>query len=143
MLSYRTCAWVRDIFCGDERAQTNRRTYIIVSHFRINIIRREGVDCGGDGRRLRAHEKVKFAFKKLVLSNLNPGGCAFPSTSILIEPQHLRQDKSRPGDIVALGMGAFLKDTAMDCVIISGLAKSCLSYQAKSSDFSLRLAKMH
>jgi hypothetical protein len=85
--------------------------------------------------RLQAHEKVELALKKLVLSNPNL------VARILIEPQHLRQDKSRPGDIVAMGMGSFLKDTAMECVIISGLAKSCLSNQAKSSDCSLRLAK--
>jgi len=97
--------------------------------------------CGGDGRRLQAHEKVKYALKILVLSNPNPGGCAFRDSSILIEHRHLRQDKSRPGDIVALGMGVFLKDTAMDYLIVSGLAKSCLSNQVRSSDFSLRLAE--
>jgi hypothetical protein len=100
---------------------------------------REGVDVTEGG--FRHIKKVKFAFKKLVLSNPNPGECGFPESSILIEPQHLHQDKSRPGDIVALGMGAFLKDTAMDCVIISSLAKSCLSHQAKCSDFSLQQAE--
>ena len=43
--------------------------------------------------------------------------------------------------MVALGKGIYLKDNATDCVIVSGLAKSCLSNQAKSYDFSLRLAE--
>jgi hypothetical protein len=77
----------------------------------------------------------------MVRSNPNPGGCAFPSASILTEPRHLRQDKSRPGDIVALGMGTFLKNIATDCVIFSGLEKSCLSNQDQSSDFSLGLVE--
>ncbi len=64
--------------------------------------------CGGDGRRLHAHDKEKFALKKLILSNPNPGGYVFPAASIVIELEHLRQDKSRPGEIVALGRGAFL-----------------------------------
>ncbi len=40
-----------------------------------------------------------------------------------------------------MGKGTYLKDTVMDCVVVSGLAKSCLSNQAQSSDFSLRLAE--
>jgi hypothetical protein len=52
--------------------------------------------CGGDGRRLQAHEVVKRALKDLVLSNSKPGGAAFPTSSVLIEPPHLRRDKSSP-----------------------------------------------
>jgi hypothetical protein len=77
----------------------------------------------------------------LVLSNPSPGGCAFPSTNILTKPLHLRQDNAHPGDVVALGKGVYVKDNAMECVIVSGLVKSCLSNKARSSDFSLRLAE--
>ncbi len=42
--------------------------------------------CGGDERRLQAHEVVKRALMDLVLSNPNPGGAAFPASSVLIEP---------------------------------------------------------
>jgi hypothetical protein len=49
--------------------------------------------CGGDGRRLQAHETVKKTMRDLVLSNANPGGAAFPASSILIEPPHLRSDR--------------------------------------------------
>jgi hypothetical protein len=80
--------------------------------------------CGGDGRRLQAHEVVKRALKDLVLSNSNPGGAAFPASSVLIEPPHLRRDKSRPGDIMALGRDVRRLDTAMDLVIAYGLTKS-------------------
>ena len=53
--------------------------------------------CGGDGRRLHAHEAVKLAImKRLVLSCLDPDGCAFSKDSILIEFPHIRQDQSRP-----------------------------------------------
>ena len=86
-------------------------------------------------------KRLYWRFKKLVLSNPYPGGGAFPSSSILTEPLHLRQDISRHGDVVALEKGIYLKDAAMDCVVVSGLAKSCLSNQANKSDFSLRLAE--
>jgi hypothetical protein len=60
----------------------------------------------GDGRRHQAHEAVKLVMQRLVLSCPDPVGCAFPKESILIdEPAHLRQDKSRPGDIYAMGTG--------------------------------------
>ena len=49
--------------------------------------------CGGSRRRLQAHELVKRALMDMVLSNPNPGGAAFPTSSILIEPPHLRRDK--------------------------------------------------
>ena len=42
---------------------------------------------------------------------------------------------------MAMGKGLHLKGSAVDCVIVSGLAKSCLSNQAISSNFSLWLAE--
>ena len=50
-------------------------------------------------------------------------------------------DKSRPGDIMALGRDVHILDTAMDLLIASGLTKSCLSSSCKSSDFVLKAAK--
>ena len=97
--------------------------------------------CGGDGRRLQAHEKIKRTMKELVLSNANPGGMAFPSSSVLIEPPHLRSDRSRPGDILALGRDVHRLDSAMDLVIASGLTKSCLTSASKSSDYVLKGAE--
>ena len=79
--------------------------------------------------------------KDLVLSNVNPGGAAFPASSILIEPPHLRSERSPPGDILALGRDVHIMDTAMDLVIASGLTKSCLSSSSRSSDFVLKGAK--
>jgi hypothetical protein len=76
-----------------------------------------------------------------VLSNPNPGGAVFLAFSILIETPHLRRDKSRPGDIMALGMDVHMLDTAMDLVIASRLTKSCLSSSCKSSDFVPKAAK--
>ena len=76
--------------------------------------------------------------KDMVLSKMNPGGAAFLVSSILIEPPHLRSDKSRPGDILALGRDVHRMDTAMDLVIASGLTKSCLSSSSKSSDFVIK-----
>ena len=37
--------------------------------------------CGGDGRRMHAHEAVQLVFKRLVISCPDPAGCAFPSAS--------------------------------------------------------------
>ena len=65
--------------------------------------------------------------KDLVVSNINPGGTAFPASSILIEPPYLRSDRSRPGDILAPGRDVHRMDTAMDMAIVSSLMKSCLS----------------
>ena len=81
--------------------------------------------CGGDGRRLHAHEAVKLAMKRLVLSCPYPVGCPFPMASILIEPPHLRQDQSGPGDIYAAGSNLHMKDTCMDelCVPTCRLCK--------------------
>ena len=90
---------------------------------------------------MQVHEVLKRALKELVLSNPNPGGVAFPASSILIEPPHLRRDKSRPGDIMALGRDVQRLDTVMDLVIASGLTKSCLTSSCKSSDFVLKAAE--
>jgi hypothetical protein len=95
----------------------------------------------GDGRRLHAPEVVKRAPRNLVLSNPNPGGSAFPASSVLIEPPRLRRDRSRHGNIMALGRDVHKLDTAMDMVIASGLTKSCLSSSCKSSDFVLKAAE--
>ena len=97
--------------------------------------------CGGDGRRLQAHEAVKRAIKDLALSNPDPGGAAFPASSILIEPPHLRSDKSHPGDTMVLGRDVHVMDTAMDMVIASGLTKSCLSSSCKSPESVLKGAE--
>ena len=97
--------------------------------------------CVGDGRRLQAHEVVKRALKDLVLSNPSHGGAAFPASSALIEPLHLRKDRSRPGDILALDRDVHRLDTAMDLVIASALQKSCSSSTHKSSDIVLKAAE--
>jgi hypothetical protein len=77
-----------------------------------------------------------------VLSCPDPVGCAFPKASSLIEPAHLRQDKSRPGDIFAMGKGLYRKDdTVMDLVVTSDLQKSCLIHTSKSSDYAIRKAE--
>jgi len=96
---------------------------------------------GGDGRRLQAHEVFKMVVKRLVLTSFSPGGCVFPAASILIEPKHLRQDRSRPGDIYAIGNGLHRKDVVMDVVITSFLKQSCLSNASKGSEYVLRTAK--
>jgi hypothetical protein len=88
---------------------------------RIFIWQRHLGRCGGDGRRHPAHEAVKLAMQRLVLSCPEPVGCAFPTESILIEPAHLSQDKSRLGDIYAMGAGLYRKDTMMDLVVTSAL----------------------
>jgi hypothetical protein len=79
--------------------------------------------------------------RDLVLSNVNPSGAAFPASSIFIESPHLRGDRSRPGDILAMGRDVHIMDTAMDMVIASGLTKSCLSSSSKSSGFVLKGAE--
>jgi hypothetical protein len=97
--------------------------------------------CGGDGKRLQAHEVVERTLRDLVLSNPNPGGVSFPGSSILIQPPHLRRDKFKPGEIMALGRDAHSLDTAMDLVIASGRTKSCLTSSCKSSDFVMKAAE--
>jgi hypothetical protein len=84
---------------------------------------------------------VKRALKDLVLSNPNLGRAVFQALSILIEPPHLRRDKSMPGDILALGMDVHMLYTAMDLVIALGLTKSCLTSSCKSSNFVLKVAE--
>jgi len=79
--------------------------------------------------------------KEIVLSNPNPGGAAFPASSVLIEPPHIRRDNLRPVDILALGRDVHRLDTAMDIVIALGLTKSCLSSSCKSSDYVLKAAE--
>jgi hypothetical protein len=94
---------------------------------------------GGDERRLQAHEVMKKLLKELVLTNsITKGGSAFPSSGILTEPPHLRSDKSRPGDIMALGRGAHRLNIAMYIVVASSITKSCLSSTSKSSDYVLK-----
>ena len=51
-------------------------------------------------------------------------------------------DKSRPGDIMALGRGVYIMESAMDIVIASGHTKSCLTSSCKSSDNVLKVAKV-
>ncbi len=75
------------------------------------------------------------------LSNASPGGAAFPASSVLTKPRHLRNDRSRPGDILALGRDVHRMDTTMDLVIASGLAKSCLPSSSRSSEFVLKGAE--
>ncbi len=52
--------------------------------------------CGGDGRRLHAHEVAKRAIRDLVLTNPSPRGAAFQASSVLTEPPHLKKVRSRP-----------------------------------------------
>ena len=82
---------------------------------------------------------VKRALRDLMLSNPSSGGATFPASSVLIEPLHLRKDRSRQRDIMALGRDVNRLNTAMDLVIASALQKSCLSSIAdKSSDIVLK-----
>ncbi len=97
--------------------------------------------CGGDDRRLHAHEVYKMAVKRMVISSPSPGGCVYPTASVLIEPQHLRQDRSRPRDIYVMGNGMHRKDVVMDVIITSALKHSCLSNASKGFDFVLRAAE--
>ena len=97
--------------------------------------------CGGDGKRLQAYEVVKRALGYLVLANPSPGGAAFPASSVLIEPLHLKRDITRPRDIMALGRDVPRLDTAMDLVIASALQKSCSTSTNKSSDIVLKAAE--
>jgi len=87
---------------------------------------------------LQAHDVFKLAVNHLVLTSLSPGGCVFPSASVLIEPRHLHQDKSRQGDVYAMGNGMHVKDTLVDIVITSALKQSCLLQSIKGSDYVIR-----
>ena len=97
--------------------------------------------CGGDGRCLQAHEIAKLSLKRPVLSNLDPGGIAIPSSLILIEPRHVRSDDSRPGDIYVMAGGRHAKGDAMDLMVTSSITSSTLLDSSKSSDFVLRQAE--
>lgn len=57
------------------------------------------------------------------------------------KPLHLRMDKSRPGDSMALGRRFHMLDTAMDSGIASRIKKSCLSYTSKNSDCVLKVVE--
>ncbi len=89
---------------------------------------------------MQAHESVKRTMKDLVLSNVNPGEQLFPHQASSLSPL-ICSDRSRPGDIMALGKNVHGLDTAMDLVIASGLTKSCLIPSSKSSDFVLKGAE--
>ena len=93
---------------------------------------------GGDGRRLQAHEVFKLVVKRMVLKSSSPGGSVFSAASVLIEPRHLRQGRSRPGDVYAIGNGMHRKDTIMDIVVTSALKHSCLINATKGSDYVIR-----
>ncbi len=80
-------------------------------------------------------------FKRLVLTSSSPRGCVFPAASVLIEPMHLRQDRSRPGDVYAGGNMMHMKNAVMDIVITLALKQSCLLSASKSSDFVIRAAE--
>ncbi len=79
--------------------------------------------------------------KHLVLTSSSPGGSVFPSAFVLIEPWHLRQDKSRPGDVYDVGNGMHRRDTVMDIVITSALKQSCFLQVTKDSDNVIRAAE--
>ena len=97
--------------------------------------------CGGDGRRLQAHEVVKMVVIRLVLTSSSPGGSVFPAAWVFIEPRHLRQDRSRPGDVYAIGNGMRRKDSVMDIIITSALKQTCLTHASKGSDHVIRAAE--
>ena len=62
----------------------------------------------------------------------------FTAASVLIEPRHLRQDRSRPGDVYAIGNGMHWKDSVMDIIVTPALKQSCLTYASKCSDYVIR-----
>jgi hypothetical protein len=101
--------------------------------------------CGemrGDDRRLQAGEVFKLAVKRLVLTSSSPGSNVFPSASVLIEPKHLRQDRSGPRDVYAVGNGMHRKDNVMNVVITFALKYSCLIQYTKGSDYVIRAAEL-
>ena len=68
----------------------------------------------------RSQVPEKRAIKYLILSNPNLGrGTAIPASSILIDPPHLRMDKSRSGDILVLGRGVHRLDSSVYIVVAS------------------------
>ncbi len=62
----------------------------------------------------------------------------YPDAYVLIEPHHLRQDRSRPGDIYAIGNGLHIKNVVTDVGITSVLKQSCLFNASKGADYVLR-----
>ena len=82
-----------------------------------------------------------MTIKKLVLGCPDPEGVAVPAANMIIEPPHLRNDKSRPGDIYIIGGALHQLDSMMDVVISSSLTQSCLLPSSKSFDFVLRKAE--
>jgi len=79
----------------------------------------------------------KLVVKRLVLTSYSPVGNVFPLSSVLIEPMHLRHDRSRPGDVYDVGNGMHRKDTVMDIVITSAMKQSCLLQSTKGSDYAI------
>jgi hypothetical protein len=76
--------------------------------------------------------------KDLLMSNAKLAGSVFPVSSGLIEPTYIRHDKTRPGNIYALGMGVHMKDSVMYVVVASALTVSWLTSSSKSSNIVLR-----
>ena len=76
--------------------------------------------------------------KRLVLTSSSSGGNVFPATSVLIDPKHLRHDRSRPGDVYAIGNGMHRKNSVMDILITSALKHSCILNATKDSDHVIR-----
>ncbi len=75
----------------------------------------------------------------MVLTSSSPGGSVFLVASVLIYmPNRLRRDRSRPGDVYAIGNGIQNKDNVMNIVVTSALKQSCLSHATKSSDYVIR-----
>jgi len=79
--------------------------------------------------------------KRLVLTSSSPRGSVFPAASVLIEPRHLRQDGSRPGDVYAIRNGMHGKDSVMDIIDRSVFKQLCLSNTSKGSDYVLRVVE--
>ncbi len=63
---------------------------------------------------LSGHKASYKIVSHFQINLMGSGGRNFPASIILIDPLHLRLDKSRLGDIFALGRGCHRKDTAMD-----------------------------
>jgi hypothetical protein len=73
-----------------------------------------------------------------LLANLNPGGCEFSASSILIEtPINLRSDKARPETYLPVRRNVHMKDSVMDVVVASSLTNYLFS-SSKISDLVLR-----
>ncbi len=73
--------------------------------------------------------------KKLVICSLTLAGCVLLAASVLVEPRHLRQDQSRPGDLYVVGHGRLRKDVAMGIVIAFASQPSCVLSSTRSSDY--------